>query len=159
MADVYTTIFSSAISQTVLVFLLVFALVFAVLQKSKILGDNKRQIDSIVALVIALLTTSVGYALHLIAGLAPFLAVSLVIVLVFLLLVGVFAKGAFEMPESLRITFGVVAFLAVVAAVLYLLGVFDNFDSLMTNYSSIIGNAVLIGAIVVVIVIAWRKES
>ena len=41
--------------ETILPFLLVFTLVFAVLQKSKILGDNKKQIDAIVSLVVGLL--------------------------------------------------------------------------------------------------------
>ena len=34
-------------------FLLVFVLIFAVLQKSKILGEDKKQIDSLIALSIA----------------------------------------------------------------------------------------------------------
>ena len=40
---------------TILPFVLVFTIVFAVLQKSKIFGDDKKQIDSIVALVFGLI--------------------------------------------------------------------------------------------------------
>ena len=46
------TIFSSALGQTVLVFILVFTLVFAVLQKSKILGDSRKQTDALIALAV-----------------------------------------------------------------------------------------------------------
>ena len=42
-------------TEMLLPFLLVFVVVFAILQKSKILGDGKAQIDAIVGLVIGLI--------------------------------------------------------------------------------------------------------
>ena len=48
--------------ETILPFLLIFTIVFAVLQKAKILGEGKRQIDAIVALVVGLLFISFAQA-------------------------------------------------------------------------------------------------
>ena len=56
------TIFTNPLFvETILPFLLVFTLVFAILEKTKILGDGKRQIDAIVALVIGLIFVAFGY--------------------------------------------------------------------------------------------------
>ena len=81
-----TILSSDLFVNAVLPFLLVFVVIFAILQKSKILGDEKKQIDAIVALVIGLIVISFGYATGVIVSLIPFLAVSAIIILVFLLL-------------------------------------------------------------------------
>src|SRR3989338_6520443 len=78
--------------ETILPFLLVFTIVFAVLQKSKIFGDGKKQIDAIVSLVVGLLVISFGQATGIIVQLIPFLAVSLVVILVLMILLGSFAE-------------------------------------------------------------------
>ncbi len=117
------TIINTELGQSVLVFLLVFTLVFAVLQKSKILGDGKSQIDALIALAIGLMVVTVGYATSLIRQLVPFLAVSLVIILVFLLLVGIFFKaGEFKLSAGVITAFGILAFIAVVIAVISFTG-------------------------------------
>lgn len=130
---VLETIFNSDLGQGVLVFLLVFTVVFAILQKSEILGKGKSQVDALVALAIGLLVISVGYATDIIRQLIPFLGVSLVVILVFLLLVGIFYKqGEFALPSGVVIAFGILAFIAVVIAVLSITGswsiIEDYFD-------------------------------
>lgn len=112
------TIFSSPLAQVALVFVLVFTIIFAVLQKSKILGDGKKQIDALVSLSIALLVVSVGYALNIIAGLAPFLAVSLVIILVFMILTGIVHEDKLKLSSGWKTFFTIAAFVAVIVAVL-----------------------------------------
>ena len=52
--------------ETILPLLLVFVLVFAVLQKTKILGEGKRQIDAIVALVVAMIFVAFGQATNIV---------------------------------------------------------------------------------------------
>ena len=106
--------------ETILPFLLVFTIVFAVLQKSKIFGDGKRQIDAIVALVIGLLAIAFGNAVGIILQMTVFLAVSLVIILVLMLLLGAFAEegklfgDSGTLPKALKYILIVVAVLAVV---------------------------------------------
>ncbi len=119
------TIFSGALGQTVLVFLLVFTLVFAILQKTKVLGDGKKQTDALISLAVALLVISVGYATDIITSLVPFLAVSLVIIMVFLLLWGSFYGGSFESSKGVRMAAGIIALIAVLVMVLYTTGAWD----------------------------------
>ena len=161
MADeqFFVTIFSSALGQAVLVFVLVFTVIFAILQKSKILGEGKKQIDALVALSVALLAIGAGYAMNLITKLAPFLSVSLVIILAFLILTAFFFKTDFDIGNGLRIFFGIVAFIAVVIAVLYITDSFDAISDFFTGNKSIMGNLLLLAVVAVAIWLALRKEE
>jgi len=66
----------------VLPFLLVFVLVFAILQKSKIFGEGKKQIDALIALALALIVISAGSVLQFLNDIIPFMAIALIILLV-----------------------------------------------------------------------------
>ncbi len=115
------TIFSGDLAQTSLVFVLVFTLVYAVLQKSKVLGDGKNSSDALVALAVGLIVSTVGYATEIISKLVPFLAVSLVVILVFLLLAGFFFVGdQFKLPPGVVLAGGILSFIAVVIAVMFI---------------------------------------
>lgn len=157
----FTSIFSGSLGQAVLVFVLIFTLIFAILQKSKILGDGKKQIDALVALSIALLVISVGYAMNLITSMAPFLSVSLVIILVFLLLVGIFSEKELKLSNGVRTFFGILAFVAVVIAVLYITNSFPSILNFFSGSSDsgILGNVVLLIIIALAIWMVLRKES
>lgn len=156
---VVETIFSSPLGQTALVFVLVFTLLFALLQKSKILGDGKKQTDALISLAIALLVISVGYAMEIITTLIPFLAVGLVIALVFLLLWGSFYHGSLETSKGVKIAAGIIALIAVVVAVLYITGTWDYLrDWIVSGNSGAFGNIVLV-VIVVVAIIAVMTSS
>lgn len=94
MATYSGTILSSPFFvEGVLPFLLVFVLVYAVLQKTKILGEDKKQINAIISLVIGLIAVSFSSYVGVIVNLIPVLAVGLVIILVFLLLWGIVFVG------------------------------------------------------------------
>ena len=112
--------------EIILPFLLIFVIVFAILQKSKVLGDGKKQIDAIVALVIGLIVVAFGYATSIIVALIPFLAVSAVIILTFLILYSlVYKEGEFQVHRGLKIAFGVVIGIAVIIAVLLATGAWE----------------------------------
>ncbi|MEK6854970.1 MAG: hypothetical protein AABX73_01995 [Nanoarchaeota archaeon] len=148
--------------ETILPFLLVFTIVFAVLQKSRILGEGKKQVDAIVALVIGLLVISFSRAVGIITQLIPFLAVTLVIILVLLILVGSFSKeGDFEkaFPKPLRIILMVAVIIALVIAVLLITGAWDfiynlffvsgsDFSGILLNVGFIIIIAIAIAAVI-----------
>lgn len=107
--------------EAILPFLLVFAIVFAILDKTKVLGDKKRQINAIVSLVIGLLFISFGQAVGVIIQLIPFLAVSLVVLLVFLLIWGmVYGEGKFDIHKDVKKAVGIIALIAVVIAMLWI---------------------------------------
>ena len=67
----------------ILPFLLVFVIIFAILQKSKILGAGKAQIDALVSLVIAIVLIVFPTPRDIIVNLVPWLAVGVVVILVF----------------------------------------------------------------------------
>ena len=155
---VETILSSPLFIEVILPFLLVFAVVFAVLQKSEILGKDKRQIDAIVALVIGLIVTAFGKATGIIVNLMPFLAVSLVIILVFMILLGMlFKQGDFDLDKKIKIGVGIVITIAVIIAVLnltdgwtFIKDLFngDEGSSLLAN---IIFIALIIGAVAAVV--------
>ena len=152
--------------ETILPFLLVFTIIFAVLQKSKVLGDGKRQVDSIVALVSALLVISFAQATGIIVQLIPFLAVSLVVLLVFMILVGSFRKGGDEMlPKGLKTALMAVVIIAVVIAVMVITDAWQYiFDLIFIGSDSslfinIVFIAIVIGAVIFVFVGSKDKLS
>lgn len=149
--------------ELVLPFLLVFAVVFAVLQKSQILGNGKKQVDSIVALAVALIVLAFAGAVNIINQMTAFLAVAIVIVLVLMLLFGMVSPpGKFdELFSKFKGTVGLVLFLAVLVAVLYITGSWDYLLELYreNESSAWISNIVLIVAVVGGIWFAMRGGS
>ena len=108
-------------TEQVLPFLLVFTLIFAILEKTKILGEAKRQIDAIVAFVIGLILIAFPFPRYIVVSLMPLLAVIAVILLVFMILYG-FASGEkeFKIPKKLTIGFGILIAIVLVIALLVL---------------------------------------
>lgn len=76
--------------EVLLPFLLVFTLSFGVLQKSKILGETGKQLNTIVSFVIALLFVRNQTLVSLINRFLPNVSIFMIIILMFLLLVGIF---------------------------------------------------------------------
>ena len=153
---------------TILPFVLVFTIVFAILQKSKILGDGKKQIDAIVSLIFGLIVISFGNATGIILQLIPFLAVSLVIILVLLLLLGLFsAEGEFfkNFPNWLKWVLVIGSVLAVVIAVVIVTDFWQTlnewlFISDSSNlFANIIFIAIVVGAIIAVTVSSSKGKS
>ena len=124
MAETFLT--SPIFTEMVLPFVLIFTVVFAILQKTQILGKGKKQIDAIVSLSIGLIVVSYANAVGIITDLMPFLAVSVVIILVFLILYGmVFKEGEFDLSKKVKNVFGGLVALAVAIAVLSVTGAWD----------------------------------
>lgn len=152
-----TTLFSTPMGQAVLVFVLVFALLFAILQRSKLFGEGKSQVDMLVAGAAALLVLSAGYALNIITQLIPFLAVCLVVIFVFILLIGLFFEKEFKPSEGMRNTAIVVAILAVVIALLNFTNSYDAIVEWIMQHQTIMGNVVLIAVVIGAVALALRK--
>ncbi len=146
-------IFESVLLQNyILPFLLVFVLVFAILQKSKILGDGKTQIDALISLTIALILIAFPQPRDIVSGLMPWLAVGLAVLLVFFLLYG-FVAGDLKtsMPKGLKITFGILAGLFVIGVVSYVSGFWDILSSWFSGVNS---SGEIVTTIVVLLIIA-----
>ncbi len=154
-----TILSSPLVVNAILPFVLIFTVMFAILQKSKILGDGKKQIDAIVALVIALIVISFANAVGVINSLMPFLAVSVVIILVFLMLYSLVFQGKenFTLHKGLQWTiFGLIA-IATIIAVVISTGAWEYINNewiIGNDNSAIITNAIFIVIILGAIAIA-----
>lgn len=73
--------------------LLIFLITFAILEKTKIFGDGKQQINAMVSLIIALIFVAAVFPKIVVANMVQFLSIGLVIIFVGLVLWG-FVSGA-----------------------------------------------------------------
>lgn len=146
----------------VLPFILVFTLVFAVLQKTQLLGDGKKQIDALVGLVVGLFLIAFPGPRDIVILLMPFLAVSMVILLVFMLLYGfILGKtGGDILGNAWKITFGTILALALLTFLLIITGYWNAvyYYFFGTNYRQIWANIILIVTIVVAIIFVIRGD-
>jgi hypothetical protein len=152
---------SSYFVDYILPFILVFTLVFAILQKTQILGDGKKQIDSLVGLVAGLILISFPYSRGLVVLLMPFLAVSIVILLVFMLLYG-FAMGKTKgdgtfLHQGWKIAIGAIITVALISYFVYISGYWDNINNFLFGTGSsffwvnVILIVVIVGAMIAVL--------
>ena len=103
-------------------FLLIFFIVFAILEKTKVLGDGKRQLNALVAFIIGLIFVTFAYPVDVVSNLILFLTVALVVVFVSLLIWG-FVSGDTKIEnKSVKIALGVVVVVAVILAVVWSTG-------------------------------------
>jgi len=111
----------------ILPFVLVFTLIFAILQKTQLLGDGKKQIDAIISLVVGLILISFPFSRDFVVLLMPFLAISAVVLLVFMLLFG-FITGKTKgdvLNKGLKIALSIIMGLALLTVILMIGGWWD----------------------------------
>ena len=162
---VETILSSPLFVEAILPFILIFTVVFAILQKTKILGDGKRQIDAIVSLVIGLIVISFGFATGFIISLVPVLAVSVVVILVFMVIYGMTHSGKdeFKLPKGVQGVIGALAAIVVTVAVLVFSG---GWNYLLETFfyaggdSGILTNLIFVIIVIVVIgVVVWPSKG
>lgn len=144
----------------VLPFVLVFTLVFALLQKTQILGEGKKQINAIIGLIIGLILIAFPVARNIVVQLMPFLAVSAVILFVFMLIYGfIMGKKEDVLHKGTKIVLGIIFALAFITVLLYVSGWWDSIYDFMFNqetgsqiWINLLLIAIMIGAVVAVVV-------
>ena len=158
----FTILSSPFFVEGVLPFILIFTLVFAVLQKSKILGEDKKQLDALVSFSVALLTIAFANAVNVIVQLIPVLAVGLVIILVFMVLWGAVA-GKHEGLQNKFVmwAFGILVLIVVAGATLYYTGAIDSVEDYFDTASSSLWTNILFIVLIVgaVVAVAWSGKS
>jgi hypothetical protein len=149
---------SSFFTTLILPFVLVFTLLFAILQKTKVLGDGKKQIDAIISLVIGLILIAFPYPRDIIVGLMPFLAVGVVILFVFMIFYGL-ANEKVQMESWLKWIFVGLFGIGLIAVLIYLSGYWDNLYDFFFNRgsSSQLGINILLIVIIAAAVVAVLK--
>ncbi len=162
---VATILSNPVVVETLLPFLLVFTIIFAILQKTQILGKDKRQIDALVSLAIGLIVIAYGQATGIIVRLIPILAVTAVVILVFMLLYGmVFAEGKFDMNKYLKGGIGIAVGIVVIVSVLILTGGLNYIIDFYyrTEGTGLLANIVFIAiaaAAVIAVAAGGKKEK
>ena len=119
-------------------FLLIFFIVFAVLEKTKLLGEGKKQLNALISFVIGLIFVSAISPKMIVDNLILFLTVALVVMFVVLLLWGfVFGdlKEGFKTENWMKQLLGVVVGISVFIAVLWATGVRTEFFDLLFRQS------------------------
>jgi len=158
---VETILTSPIFSEIVLPFVLIFTVLFAILQKTQILGKGKKQIDAIVSLSIGLIVVSYANAVNIISDLMPFMAISVVIILVFLILYGmVFKEGQFDLNNKVKNVIGWFAALALGVTVLYITGAWEYIQNNWLGgetQSSIVTNIIFLVIVAVAIGVAMSS--
>jgi len=134
----------------ILPFVLVFTLIFAVLQKTKILGDGKKQIDSLVALVVGIILIAFPYARNIVVELMPFLAISIAVLLVFMLMYGFIYGKTDNMQKGVKIALLVIGSLALVTVLLIITGAWDYIYSMMFENEA--GGQIWINGLLIVVI-------
>ncbi len=104
-------------------FLLVFFIVFAVLEKTKIFGDEKKQLNALLAFVIGLLFVTFVYPTQVVSNLILFLTVALVVMFIGLLLWGFIIGDAPKISHNgVKWGAGIVLVIVILGAVIWATG-------------------------------------
>ena len=153
-------------------FLLVFFIVFAILEKTKLLGDDKKQLNALLAFVVGLVFVGAVYPTEVVGNLILFLTVALVVVFIVLLLWG-FVFGSFKKDEGftpekwMKWVLGIVIGIAVVVAVLWATGIgmeeindfFNNLFSGQDWSSTFWINVAFIVVVAIALALILKKSS
>ena len=148
---------SAGVFDYLLPFLLIFALVFAILQKSKILGQEKG-INIIIAVVIGFLALQLDFVPMFFREIFPRLGVALAVLLGLLILIGLFIDlgDKTKWPNYVLMAIGVIAFLIILAQVFTVYPWFSSWYS-GDLIGWIVFGVILVGIIIAVAVMVARK--
>ena len=118
-------------------FLIVFFIVFAVLEKTKLFGEEKKQLNALLAFVIGLIFVSAVFPKMVVSNIILFLSVAIVIVFVVLMLWGfVFStKDGFVMTSGMKWGLFAVVTVALIIGILWAAGVSGKTYDFLFNQS------------------------
>lgn len=144
-------------------FALIFTLVFAILQKTKLLGEDKKQIDAIVGLIVGLFLIAFPAARDIVVKLMPFLAVFIAILLVFMLLYG-FVSGKKEgdiLSKGWKYAFYAIITISLIIALIVITGYWDFLQNYLFN--DVTGTQIWVNGLIIVVIagaliaVLWDK--
>ena len=151
-------------------FLLIFFIVFGILEKTKIFGSEKKQLNALISFIISAIFVVAVSPKLVVANLILFLTVAIIVVFIGLLLWGFIAgeEGLkFEKaPKGLKYFIGLVVVVSVLVALLWALGVEGSFFGGVFNFlfsqawsSTFWINALFIAVIIIALVLVLKKSK
>ena len=147
-------------------FLLVFFLVFAILEKTNLFGEDKKQINALIAFVIGLIFVGVAYPTEVVNNMILFLTVALVVMFVALLLWGFVSGG--DLKENIldnrpvKWIVGIAIVVVVAVALFWATGIENEIIDFLfkqTWSSALWTNIVFIVVIAVAIAVVLKSKS
>jgi len=127
MAEV-TFLQSPILTNFVYPFLLIFFIIFAILEKTKIFGEGRKQINALISFVISFIFVSAIFPKEMVSHLILFLTIAIVIVFVVLIIWGFIMgeKGVNvfdESPKGVKWAIAIFILIVVAIAVLWAAGI------------------------------------
>jgi len=109
-------------------FLLMFFIVFALLEKSKLLGAEQKQINAFVSLIVSLIFVSVVFPVIVVNNLILFMTVGVIVIFVGFVLWGFINGGKIGFGEDSKVLkgLGVLTFIALIVAIFWATGTFPS---------------------------------
>ena len=124
-------------------FVLVFTLLFAILEKTKVVGENKQN-HALISLAVSLIFIAVPSARQAVVGLAPFFAVLAVVLLIFLILYGFVLQGEVKITGTLQTILILIIAAAVIVAVLASTGYWPKLVEFVKSEKGVVVNALIL---------------
>ncbi|MEK6827231.1 MAG: hypothetical protein AABX99_01985 [Nanoarchaeota archaeon] len=143
-------------------FLLMFFVVFAVLERTKLFGAEKKQLNALTSFVVALIFVTAIFPKVIVENLILFLTVAIVAIFVILLIWGfIFGdEKGFALNNKLKWILGIGAGIAFFAALIWATGWYPNLVDFFSNSglnSTIITNATFIIVIAIALALIIGK--
>ena len=156
---------SWGLTDVMLPFLLIFVIVYAILQKTKILGETKKNLNVVIAVVIGLLVVIPHVTgrfspdadpVLIINDALPQVSIVLVAVIFLLILIGVFGQDYIMLGVTMPGWITLVSLVVIIGIFGGSAGWWDNrFGSTLENFFGTEGIAIFIMLIVFGLIIAW----
>ncbi|MCK9568310.1 hypothetical protein M0R72_05155 [Candidatus Pacearchaeota archaeon] len=154
MAAITTILQSEILSDFVLPLLLIFFIVFAILEKTKLFGGDKKQLNALTSLVIALIFVGAVYPKIIVSNLILFFAVAIAALFVILLLWGFVYGGddnGIKLEKWMKTFLGIGLGIAFIFALIWATG--GWWDKILTFFSTSSGKAITTNVIFILTII------
>ncbi len=147
-------------------FLLIFFIVFAVLEKTKLLGEDKKQLNALIAFVIGFIFLGAVQPGEIVGNLILFLTVALVVMFVALLLWGFVSGGElktdFLKNKAVKWIVGIGVIVAVVIALFWATGIDSDVIELLfeqTWSNTLWTNIAFVVVVAIALALVLRKNE
>jgi len=160
-------VLQSVFTDFILPFLLIFFIVFAILEKTKLFGDGKKQLNALTSFVIGLIFVGAIFPKLVVENMILFLTVAIVCVFVILLIWGfIFGdmKEGFKPAEWMKWILGILGGIAFIIAVIFATGFNVTIGDFLSQALSqtVITNIIFIVVIAIalaLVLISPKKKS
>jgi hypothetical protein len=152
MATILTILQSWIVSDFILPLLLIFFIVFAILEKTKLFGDGKKQLNALTSIVISLIFVGAVYPKIVVENLVLFFVVAIVAIFIILLLWGfVFGDEKGFKPEGwMKWILGIGLLIAFAFALIWAT---DWWGNIFSFFRSSLGQTITTNAIFILIIV------